>query len=125
MTVAHFFKKIHFLSYVWVLPECKCTTFIPDACGSQKRVPDPQKVGYRGLLSCHVGAGNQSWVLEKDSVLTAQLSCQPPVAGFKIWSAHLNLGVAINASDSDIQEDYYELKVSLGCRVNTSRARAR
>lgn len=37
---------------------CLCTTCMPVACESQKRVSDPLELELQVIMSCHVGAEN-------------------------------------------------------------------
>ena len=55
-----------------------CTTRVPDAFGGQKRALDPWEMGLPVVVSLHMGAMSQTWVLWKSSQcsLTAEPSQQ-------------------------------------------------
>lgn len=78
------FKKrfILFYVYVCVLPVCMyCTTYVLGTCRGEKRLLGPLELELQVLLSHHVGAGDQIWVLWKSgqgSLLTAEPPFQPP-----------------------------------------------
>lgn len=43
----------------------------------QKRIWVPEELGLQMVVSCHVGAGTQTWVVGAASALTTELSLQP------------------------------------------------
>ena len=51
-----------------------------DAHRGQKKVVDPLQLDLQPMVSCRVGAGDWSWVLEKQQeILTAEPLLQPPL----------------------------------------------
>jgi hypothetical protein len=59
-----FLKDVFYFMCVIVLPACmqSRTMCVPDACGGQKRMPNPLELELQVVVSHHVGAGNQIWV---------------------------------------------------------------
>lgn len=60
---------------------CMGTIGIPGGSGGQKKAPDPLKLELWMIVSHHVDAGNQSWVLCKTSTLN-HLALPTPRGGF-------------------------------------------
>lgn len=51
-----------------------CTTSMPSALGGQKKILDPLEQELWVVVSHHVGAKNQTWVLSKTSQCFSQLN---------------------------------------------------
>lgn len=64
-----FFLIYNFIFCIWgfCLHVCLCPICMPCAGGSKKMVVDPLGLGLHRLLRHHVGAGNQTHILEKSS----------------------------------------------------------
>jgi hypothetical protein len=57
---------------------CLCTTCVPGPCGSQK-TSNTLELELQLVMDLYVGAGNWTWVLEKQTVLLAsEQYIQPP-----------------------------------------------
>jgi hypothetical protein len=58
-------ERLHLFTslYMCFLLICMCTLCVLDACRGQKRTSDPLVCESQMLMSHHVGAGSQSWVL--------------------------------------------------------------
>jgi hypothetical protein len=50
-----------------VLPVCMHTMYMPGAFGDQKKALDTLALGLHMVMSHHVGAENETWVLSKSS----------------------------------------------------------
>ena len=61
-----------FILCVWMfhLHGYAYTAHIPGVCRGWKRVLDPLQLELQMVVSCHVGAENQTWVLWKSSTIT-------------------------------------------------------
>lgn len=61
------FKKqnFHFISHVFRMHVCLCTTHIRDACGGEKKACNALELVLWMLVTHHVDAGNRTWVLCK------------------------------------------------------------
>lgn len=75
-----------------------CTTCVPSAGGSQKRVSDLLEMEFQTILNCHVSVGNSTWVSWKSSL---NLRAIPPAPTL----SHL----------AGPQESIFEMKFLLCC----------
>ena len=60
------FKLINFIVCVWVLTEDLFTICVQCSQRPEEGL-DPPEIGLQTLVSCHVGARNQTWVLCKSN----------------------------------------------------------
>lgn len=75
--------KLLFYVYKCFACVCICVLQACGAHGSQKRASDLMELELQVVVSCHVGAGHQTWVLYRSTVLsTAELLLQPLLLTF-------------------------------------------
>ena len=85
--ICFFFKDVLIL-YVWVfcLHVCLCTTCMLDTHRGQKRVSDSLQPELHMVVSCSVDAGNQTFILRKNSRGSLPLSHLSSSSVISTWS---------------------------------------
>lgn len=68
------FLMIYLCLMYGCFPACMCITFLPAAHTGQKRVPGPLRIELQTIVSHHVGVGNRTCVICKNSQCSSQLS---------------------------------------------------
>ena len=71
-----FFKR----GWLFCLHVCLCTTWVPGAHGRPKKVLDHQELELPVSGSCHMGAGDQTWLLWKGSQCLNRWATSPSLA---------------------------------------------